>query len=106
MQYLLSSLLVLQTTPAGELPFDEETFLIVSVVSTIVFLLIAIGVGYWMYKDAAPRENNELVWAAATGILLFMFFPIGIILLVAYFVVRGEKDPPESTDDQSAGEEW
>lgn len=106
MSRFLSSLVVLQTETNGELPVDEGTFLLIALVSTLIFLVIAAGVGYWMYKDASKRENNEVAWAVGTAGLLFFFLPAGIIAIVAYLILRGEASPPESEQERTSGEEW
>lgn len=105
MERLLSVLLFLQSEAPEDLPVDMETLTMISIVMSIVFIVLAIAVGYWVYKDAAKRENNELIWAGATGVMTFLFFPIGIVLLIAYFVLRGDvrESEPEST---SAAGDW
>lgn len=103
---LLPSFIILQTEGTEELPFDTETIMIISIVSSIILLIIGIAVGYWMYKDALKRENSEIAWSLSTGGFMFLFFPIGIILLIAYFVIRGEKTTPGPVHEQSSGEEW
>lgn len=103
---LLSSLIVLQTETNDELPVDMETIMMISIISSIIFLIIGIAVGYWIYKDASKRENNELAWAASTGVFMFLFFPIGIVLLIVYFVIRGEETTPEPVSEQATGEDW
>lgn len=107
MQQLLDAAFVLQAE-GEELPIDESTFLIVAAVTSIVFLLITVGVAYWIYKDASKRENNELLWALGTAGLLILFFPLGVIAAIAYVVVRGEKTTPdaESRQAEPAGQEW
>ncbi|NUC74090.1 hypothetical protein HTZ84_17580 [Haloterrigena sp. SYSU A558-1] len=70
----------------------------------VVFLLISIGIGYWVYKDASKRENNELVWAFGVTGLLFLTGIFGIVALVAYFIFRGEKTASVETD--TTDEDW
>ena len=42
-----------------------DAMLISMLIGTLIGLVIAIGAGYWIYKDASKRENNELLWGAA-----------------------------------------
>lgn len=86
--------LVLQ---AGEEAVPETEVLVVSVVIT---LLIAVGVGYWIYRDASDRENNELLWALGTGFLLFMALPLGAIAAVAYLLLRTDETAAEPGDEE------
>jgi len=55
-----------------------------------------------VYKDAAKRENNELAWALGIGALLFLVFPIGVIALLAYVILRGD----EPMAGETASGEW
>ncbi|KYH25276.1 hypothetical protein HAPAU_26630 [Halalkalicoccus paucihalophilus] len=104
MEQLLSALVLLQSELPADFPMDMETLMMISMVMTVVFAVIGIGVGYWIYKDAAKRGNNELLWAVATGGMTFLFFPIGIVLLIAYFVIRSDETPTEPEDASVAGD--
>ncbi|AGB36270.1 hypothetical protein [Natronococcus occultus] len=104
---VLNTAFVLQAE-GEELPMDESTFVIIALAVSLVLLLITIGVGYWIYKDASKRENNELLWALGTVGLLFFFFPAGVIAAIAYVLVRGEETTGEAESQQAApaGQEW
>lgn len=104
MWQLLSTLALLQAETTEDLPFDPETFAMISIVMTVVLLIVGIAVGYWVYKDASKRGNNELLWAAGVGGLLFLFFPIGIVVLIAYFVLRGDVVEPEAPGVEAKAE--
>ncbi|WP_226043134.1 hypothetical protein [Natrinema sp. DC36] len=78
----------------------------ISLVSSIVLLIIGIAIAYWVYKDASKRENSELAWALSIGGMMFLFFPIGIVLLIAYFVIRGDETTSDPVHEQPTGEEW
>lgn len=104
MERLLSTLVLLQSELPEDFPVDMETLMMISLVMTVVFAVIGIGVGYWVYKDASNRENNELVWAGATGGMTFLFFPIGIVLLIAYFLLRGDVVESEPETPSAAGD--
>lgn len=99
-----SALALLQSEAPEDLPVDMETLTMISIVMTVVFLVLAVAVGYWVYKDASKRENNELVWAGATGVMTFLFFPIGIVLLIAYFVLRSDVRESEPEPTNAAGD--
>ena len=108
MLQLLNAAFVLQAE-GEELPMDESTFVLIALAVSLVFLVITIGVAYWIYKDASKRENNELLWALGTAGLLFLFFPLGVVAAIAYFVVRGEKTPEDEGEPRQAepaGQEW
>ncbi|MFC6768439.1 hypothetical protein [Natrinema soli] len=85
---------------------DPTTILIATVIGLIIGLLIAAGAGYWVYKDASKRENNELMWAIGIAALLFLFFPVGIVALIVYVVLRGEKTDSEPMASEATGGEW
>lgn len=72
----------------------------------VVLLLVAIGVGYWVYRDASKRDNNELLWAVGTAGLLFLFPLFGIIVLVAYVILRGDETRAEPTQDGTTSGDW
>lgn len=105
MDRLLSTLALLQAETPEDLPVDMETLMMISMVMSVVFLILGIVVAYWVYKDASNRENNELLWAGATGGMMFLFFPIGIVLLIAYVVLRGDETPTEP-EGPNAGADW
>lgn len=69
-----------------------------------VFLLISIGIGYWVYRDASKRENNEVLWALGVTALLFLTGIFGIVALVAYLILRGEETASVETD--TTDEDW
>jgi flagellar basal body-associated protein FliL len=98
MDQALSALAFLQSESPEELPVDMETLMVISLVMTVVLLVIGIAVGYWVYKDASNRENNELAWALGVG-ASFLLFPIGLVVPVAYFVLRSDEvsNQPEET---------
>ena len=73
-------------------------------IGALIAILIAVGVGYWVYKDASKRENNELLWAIGTGGLLFLALPIGLIAVVAYILVRGDETQAEPQTGAADGE--
>lgn len=95
------ALLPLQTD-AEEFALDPTILL----VSTAVILIISIGLGYWVYKDASKRDNNELLWSIGIGGLTFLTFIFGIVALVAYVIVRGDVTPDEPIEEQATGQEW
>lgn len=70
----------------------------------IVLLVISIGVGYWVYKDASNRDNNELLWGIGVGALLFLFPILGIIALVAYVILRNDETTASTGEDAASGE--
>ena len=100
--------LALVPLQAGEEMPGMEYYLI----GTVIALLIGIGVGYWVYKDASKRENNETLWAIGVGGLLFLLLPIGVVALVAYLIVRGDETAAEPTGDdwgstdETADDDW
>ena len=106
MDQALSALAFLQSESPEELPVDMETLMVISLVMTVVLLVIGIAVGYWVYKDASNRENNELAWALGVG-ASFLLFPIGLVVPVAYFVLRSDVAETGSEDVNAGAEaEW
>ncbi|WP_222915466.1 hypothetical protein [Natrinema sp. SYSU A 869] len=85
---------------------DSTTFLIGMVIGFIIGLVIAAGAGYWVYKDASKRENNELLWGLGVAASLFLLFPIGIIILIAYIIIRGDETAAEPMQEGTAGGDW
>ncbi|SEQ78964.1 hypothetical protein [Natrinema salaciae] len=83
---------------------DQTTVLIATVVGFIIGLVIAAGAGYWVYRDAAKRENNELAWGLGVGGLLLVAFPVGVVALIAYVIIRGDKTATEPVQEGPAGE--
>ncbi len=74
-------------------------------VSTAIFLILSVVIGYWVYKDASKRDNNEVLWAIGTAGLTFFTFIFGLVALVAYFIIRGDETPDEPTE-AAAGGDW
>ncbi|WP_122088950.1 hypothetical protein [Halalkalicoccus subterraneus] len=103
MEQLLSTLVLLQSELPEDFPVDMETLILISQVMTVVLVIVGIAVGYWVYKDAAKRENNELLWSIAVGVS-FLLFPIGIVVPIAYVVLRGDEAPTEPEDTNVAGD--
>ncbi|ELZ21926.1 hypothetical protein C477_04784 [Haloterrigena salina JCM 13891] len=85
----------------GEMPGMEYVL-----IGRIIALLIGLGVGYWVYKDASNRGNNELLWAIGVGALLALLFPIGVIALIAYIIIRGDVIEEESRTAETTGDDW
>ncbi|WP_339105422.1 hypothetical protein [Haloterrigena salinisoli] len=81
---------------------STETLLI----QLAVLLLLGIGAGYWVYRDASKRENNELRWAIGAGVVMFLFPPAGVIALIVYYFVRGDATDGEPTAAETTGNEW
>lgn len=75
-------------------------------VGFLIVLLLALGAGYWVYKDASKRDNNEVLWAIGVGGITFLFPLFGIGLLVLYIILRGEETATEPVGDGTAGGEW
>ena len=59
------------------------TCAIIALVWFIIWVLVAI----WVYKDAEKRGKNGVLWVIIVILL-------GLIGLIIYFVVRGEKTAP------------
>ncbi|WP_126664072.1 hypothetical protein [Haloterrigena salifodinae] len=85
----------------GEIPGMEYVL-----IGRVIALLIGLGVGYWVYKDASKRGNNELLWAIGVGALLALLFPIGLIALIAYIIIRGDVIEEESRTAETTGDNW
>ncbi|RZH68919.1 hypothetical protein [Natrinema altunense] len=100
------ALLPLQT--GGEAANVDSTAVLVGmIIGLIIGVLIAAGAGYWVYKDASKRENNELQWGIGVAATLFLVFPIGILVLVAYVIVRGDETGTEPMQEGgAAGGDW
>lgn len=64
-------------------PGLNTAFCIISLIIFIVWLVVV----NWIYKDAKKYGKNPILWA----ILVFLF---GLIGLIIYFVVRGNKKEP------------
>ena len=75
------------------------------IVSTVIFLILSVVIGYWVYKDASKRDNNEVLWAIGTAGLTFFTFIFGVVALVAYIIIRGDETPDEPTET-AAGGDW
>ncbi|WP_254864585.1 hypothetical protein [Halovivax gelatinilyticus] len=99
-------LAALSTNAATEAPFDEETIALILVASVIVGLIIAIGAGYWVYRDAQSRPNSELGWAVGVGVTVFVFLPLGILALVAYLLVRSDRGHGQQSNELTSEPEW
>lgn len=89
-----------------EFAVDSTTMLAAMVIGFLIGVAIAVGAGYWVYKDASKRENNELAWGIGIGALLFFFFPIGIIALIVYIIFRGDETESEPMSGDATGDEW
>lgn len=94
--------LALVPLQAGEEMPGMEYYLI----GTVIALLIGLGVGYWVYRDASKRGNNELLWAIGVGALLALLLPIGVIALIAYLIIRGDVVEEDQTAAEATGDEW
>ncbi|WP_440772386.1 hypothetical protein [Natronorubrum sp. DTA28] len=73
-------------------------------VSTVIFLIISVVIGYWVYKDASKRDNNEVLWAIGTAGLTFFTFIFGLVALIAYFIIRGDETPDEPPEAAGGGD--
>ncbi|AGB33612.1 hypothetical protein C488_18685 [Natrinema pellirubrum DSM 15624] len=89
-----------------DLPVDSTTMLAAMVIGLIIGVAITVGVAYWVYKDASKRENNELAWAVGVGALLFFAFPIGVIAVIAYVLLRGDETTTEPMGGDATGGDW
>ena len=54
------------------------------ILPVIVWFVIAVAVGVWVYRDAESRNMNGAMW-------LIIGFILGIIGLVVYVIVRKPK---------------
>ena len=102
MNLLLSQVAFVLLQTDGEEPLIDPTIMYAM---TAVLLVLSIVVGYWVYKDASKRENNELLWAIGTAALLFFTFVFGLVALVAYFILRGDETAAESVET-GTDEDW
>ena len=72
---------------------DEDLFAVIMgmiVICLVIFLLIAIALSVWIYKDANKRGKSGVVWAILMFLGTLLLFPIGtIIIAVIWLVVRG-----------------
>ncbi|WP_049888058.1 hypothetical protein [Natrinema sp. J7-2] len=86
---------------------DSTAVLVGMILGVILTVLIAGSAGYWVYKDASKRENNELQWGIGVAATLFFLFPIGILVLIAYVIVRGDETGTEPIQEGgAAGGDW
>lgn len=76
----------------------------VLLVSLLIAAVLAVVVGYWVYRDASKRENNELLWALGVGFLMLMGLLFGAIAVVAYLLFRSDVTEPESEPEPTQGE--
>lgn len=77
---------------------DEDFFAVMMgmiIICLIIFLLIAIALSVWIYRDAEKRGKSGIVWAILMFFATLVFFPIGtIIIAVIWLVVRPPEGPP------------
>ena len=59
------------------------------IIILVVWFIIAIAVGIWVYRDAESRDMGGAVW-------LIICLILGIIGLIIYLVVRKPKTVPPS----------
>lgn len=61
----------------------------------VVFALIGVLVGTWIYRDATDR-GSAWAWQWAVGILLLFVVGLvpGVVGVVAYLLVRGDRSEP------------
>ncbi|MDQ2050293.1 hypothetical protein RBH26_07320 [Natronolimnohabitans sp. A-GB9] len=78
----------------------------VLLVSLLIAAVLAVVVGYWVYRDASKRENNELLWALGVGFLMLMGLLFGAIAVVAYLLFRSDVTEPELTQGEPADDDW
>ncbi len=51
----------------------------------LLALILAVVLGYWVYKDATKRGNdNAMLWALVVGILTLLTIVGGLIGLLVY----------------------
>jgi predicted nucleic acid-binding Zn ribbon protein len=72
-------------------PSDAGAFMGVAIATcaifTLIWFVIWILVAIWVYKDAEKHGKNGVLW-------LIIVILLGIIGLIIYLVVRGEKTAP------------
>ena len=103
MNLLLSQVAFVLLQTDGQEPVIDPTIMYAM---SAVLLVVSIAVGYWVYKDASKRDNNELLWAIGTAALLFLTLIFGIVALVAYFILRGDETAAESVETDATDEDW
>lgn len=80
----------------GGVPGGVE-LLIIILVFLVVFVLfglvVPLGVGYWIYRDATRHDNDDAVlWAAGTAALFYAGVIPGVIALGAYLYTRKQEE--------------
>lgn len=73
-------------------PFQIAGFLALICLLWIVFFIIFLFVGIWVYRDAESRGMEGTLWALGVVIGGVLSLIIGLIILIIYLVVR--KDHP------------
>lgn len=69
----------------GGVPLGPEFLIII----LLLGLAIAFLVARWVYKDAKKRGSNRpFLWGGGIGILLVVSFPLGVVALVIYLILR------------------
>lgn len=81
-----------------EMPSAFQTVFELVVFLWVTASLVAIGVAFWIYKDAESRGKNGA--AAALIVLLSVFFypPFAIIVLCTWILFRPEKPRRKPAD--------
>ncbi|QLK24588.1 hypothetical protein HYG81_10665 [Natrinema zhouii] len=87
----------------GEAPALDPTIILIG---TVIGIIIAAIGGYWVYKDASKRENNELLWSIGIAALLFLLLPVGVVALIVYVIVRNDVTSGDPTQDGTVSSEW
>lgn len=65
----------------------------------LVFLLIPLGVAYWIYKDASRHGVPYApAWALGVAALFFAGFVPGLLAAAAYFYVREKREATPQSD--------
>lgn len=62
------------------------------VILVLIFALLAVVVGRWVYRDARAR-GSDWAWQWAVGIIFLFFLGLvpGVLGVLVYVLVRGER---------------
>ena len=81
-----------------EMPSTFQTMFELVVFLWVAASLVAIGVAFWIYKDAELRGKNGAAAALIVVLSVFFFPPFAIVVLFTWILLRPEKTRRKPAD--------